>query len=408
MKINQVYEIVNTMTTEMLGDSVVLQEDLTNIVDVGTALENLNSEKWLESAYGKLNDVIGRWIVVNRPFSSPILSVLLQDSWTYGSALRKISITNLMDAEENPTWNLQVGKSVDPNIYYGANVAVTMFNTKDTFEIPLSVVDVQIREAFRSASDMAAFVSALYSMWTMSMDVKLAEFCRRVMNDMIAETVWAEYVDEAGTTLTDLGAKTGVKAVNVLKKYNDEFGTQLTVATAVNNADFLRYLALQLMNHSDRMAELSGLYNMKGYPRHTPKDSEYQKVVMHSEIKNAAEVYLYSETFHDQYVQLINAVSVPYFQGVGQKYEFADTAKIDIITSQGHAVEIPAVLAVMFDRDAMMVSCIDKRIKSNYVPRQEFTNSWAKVDVGLLEFQDENMIVFFMADAPTESGGVTA
>ena len=35
MKVEQVYDIVNTMTKEVLGEETVVNEDLSNIVDVG-------------------------------------------------------------------------------------------------------------------------------------------------------------------------------------------------------------------------------------------------------------------------------------------------------------------------------------------------------------------------------------
>ena len=56
MKVNQVYEILNTISEEMLGDSVVVQEDLSNIVDVGRAFENL--ENGLDNYVRRLQDHI--------------------------------------------------------------------------------------------------------------------------------------------------------------------------------------------------------------------------------------------------------------------------------------------------------------------------------------------------------------
>ena len=58
MKMNQVYDILNTVTQEILGDSVVVAEDLSNIVDVGKAYENL--ENGLDNYVRKLHDHIGR------------------------------------------------------------------------------------------------------------------------------------------------------------------------------------------------------------------------------------------------------------------------------------------------------------------------------------------------------------
>ena len=43
MEMKQIYGIINDVTAEVLGDSVLLKEDLSNIVDIGTAVFDNNS-----------------------------------------------------------------------------------------------------------------------------------------------------------------------------------------------------------------------------------------------------------------------------------------------------------------------------------------------------------------------------
>ena len=38
MKVSQIYELMNNVTSEILGETSLLQEDLSNIVDVGVEL----------------------------------------------------------------------------------------------------------------------------------------------------------------------------------------------------------------------------------------------------------------------------------------------------------------------------------------------------------------------------------
>ena len=43
MKVEQVYNIVNTLTQEYIGGETLVQEDLSNIVDIGSETINLDN-----------------------------------------------------------------------------------------------------------------------------------------------------------------------------------------------------------------------------------------------------------------------------------------------------------------------------------------------------------------------------
>ena len=89
MKMEQVYGILNTITNEILGDSVVVAEDLSNIVDVGRAYEDM--ENGLDNFVRALNDHIGRVVFVERVYRGRVPSVLM-DGWEYGSIMGKLAL----------------------------------------------------------------------------------------------------------------------------------------------------------------------------------------------------------------------------------------------------------------------------------------------------------------------------
>ena len=97
MQVNQIYEIVNDTVKETLGDTAVLNEDLSNVVDIGDAVFDANAfDKYVRS----LVNHIGRVIFVNRTYSGGAPSVLM-DGWQYGSILQKIS-SEMPGASEDP------------------------------------------------------------------------------------------------------------------------------------------------------------------------------------------------------------------------------------------------------------------------------------------------------------------
>lgn len=384
MLVNQIYEIMNTVTNEVLGESVIVAEDLSNIVDVGTAIFNASA---IDNYVRSLVNHIGKVIFVNRPYSGNVPSVLM-DGWEYGSILEKIN-TELPQASENESWELTDGASYDPNIFYKPTVEAKFFNKRVTFEIPMSFTERQVKESFSNAEQLNGFLSMLYNAIDKSMTVKVDALVMRTINNMIGETIVSDY------TSTSLSSKSGVKAVNLLYLYNQRYSQSLTAANAITDPDFIRFASYEMGVYTSRMSKISSLFNIGGKDRFTPTDLLH--VVMLADFKKAANVFLQSDVFHDSFTELPNAELVPYWQGSGQSYDFNDVSKIKITTASGDSVETSGILSVMFDRDALGVTNLDRRVTTNYNPKAEFYNNWYKFDAGYFNDTNENFVVFFVA-----------
>lgn len=387
MQVKQIYEIVNTVSQEVLGNTEVVAEDLSNVVDLGTAIINADA---VDNYVKKLVDRIGKVIFVNRPYSGNTPSVLM-DGWEYGSVLQKIS-AEMPVAVENKSWELVNGTSYDPNIFNGPTVDNKFFNSKSTFEVDMSFTERQVRESFTSVAQLNGFLSMLYNEVEKSMTVKIDGLTKRTINNMIAQTL--HNLSDAGNYSTG-----NVRAVNLLHMYNAEFGTTLTADKAITNKEFIRYSTMIMALYVDRLSTISTLFNVGGKARFTPRDMLH--VVMLSDFKSAAAAYLQSDTFHDQYVQLPNAETVPYWQGSGTDYSFNSVSSIDVTTKTDSAtatVKTSGILAVMFDRDALGVANLDRRVTTNFNPKAEFYNNFYKFDAGYFNDLNENFVVFYVSD----------
>ena len=387
MLVSQIYDIMNGVTSEILGESVVVNEDLSNIVDIGTEIFGATS---VDNFVRSLVDKVGKCVFVARPYAGSAPSVLM-DSWEFGSVLQKIS-ADLPDATENESWDLQDGESYDPNVFYKPSVSAKFFSKRVTFEVPMSFTELQVKSAFNSAEELNSFISMLYNAVDKAMTVKLDALVMRTINAMTGETIHAEY------GAANLNSKSTVKAVNLLYEYNNgpNYGqTPLTAAKALTNPDFIRFAVKQMNIIRARMGKISDLFNIGGKARFTPVD--LMKTVMLSDFKESADVYLQSDTFHDEYTRLAPADVVPYWQGSGTDYAFNSVSKIDVVTPSGDTVQATGILAVMFDRDALGVANMNRRTTSNYNPKAEFYSNWAKMDAGYFADLNENFIVFFIA-----------
>lgn len=385
MKVNQIYEIINDVTKEILGEkTITVAEDLSNIVDVGKEILNGTD---IDNYVKSLVDHIGRVIFVNRKYSGGAPSVLM-DGWEFGSILEKIT-ADLPEATENESWELENGTSYDPNIFYQPKVSAKFFNNRVTFEIPMSFTEKQVKSSFSSREQLNGFVSMLYNSIDRSMTIKIDSLIMRTINNFIGETLHAEYPSN------DYTAKSTVKAVNLLYLYNAEKGTKLTADKCLTDTEFIKYSSYMMKLYVSRLGKASTLFNIGKKDRFTPKDMLH--IVLLDNFASASDVYLQSDTFHKELTEFPNHETVPFWQGSGENYSFTDVSTIDIKTSGNNTIKATGILGVMFDRDSLGVTNLDRRVTSQYNAKAEFFNNWFKFDAGYFNDMNENFVVFFVA-----------
>lgn len=396
MEVKQIYNLVNTITGEILGESIV-KEDLSNVVDVGTAIFNADA---VDNYVKSLVNHIGRVIFVDRAYKGGAPSVLM-DSWEFGSVLEKIS-SDLPAAQEDESWNLVDGQTYNPNVFYKPSVSVKFYNNKTTFEIPLSFTEMQVKESFSNMNQLNGFMSMLYNSVEKAITIKIDALIMRTINNMIGETLYNEMPNGY------YGNFSTIKAVNLLKLYNDTHTESVTASTCMDNPDFIRYATYIISVYSERITKISNLFNIGGKDRFTPK--RVLRCVLLADFKKASEVFLKSDLYNDKYAALPDSDTVPYWQGSGLKYDFNDITKIHLNLASDKDIEIETsgILGVMFDRDALGVSNLNRRVTTNYNPKAEFYTNFYKFEAGYFNDMNENFVVFFVKDAlDSETASVT-
>ena len=393
MDIKQVATLMNGITTEILGEGAVVNEDLSNVVDIGKAIfDNVSYDKYVKT----LVDHIGRVIFVDRKYTGGMAS-LYRDSWEYGAVMEKITGLALPTAVENESWELTNGTSYDPNVFTKPEVAAKFFNKRTTFEVDLSIADKQAKSAFSSASQLNAFVSMLTNDVDKSLTVKQEGLAQRTINNLIAQTVNAEFPTVSDN---DYSGMTGTKAINLLYLYNQQFNPSpaLTAANCLYSAEFIRFATLVITKTLARMKKISSLFNVGNLPRFTPADKQH--LILLSDFKAASDVYLQSDTFHNTLVDLPMSEDVPYWQGSGTAYGFSSISNVHAEIAVGDStkeINLGGILGVAFDHDAAGITNLDKRVTSNYNPKAEFTNYFYKVDCGYFNDLNENAVIFYVA-----------
>ena len=385
MKVTQLKDIVNSVTGEVLGKTDVVNDDLSNLVDVGNEIFDTDN---VDNYVKKLIDRIGQVIFVNRLYAGGVPSVLM-DSWEYGSVVEKIS-ADMPEADENDSWNLQNGQTYSQDTFYQPKVSAKFFNSKVTFDVKLSFTTQQVKESFSNVNELNGFISMLETGVKNSMTVKLDGLIMRTINNMTGQI---------------LNSANGLQKVNLLTEYNTASGQTLTANKALMDKDFLKFASLTIKKYQARITKMSTLFNAGGKARFTTTDNLH--TVLLSDFADSAEVYLMSDTYHNDTVSLPQHETVPYWQGSGKNYDFNSISSIDVKINAGNktAKEIKqtGIVGVMFDTNALGVSNLNQRTTTAYNARAEFYTNFYKMDAGYFNDLNENFVVFYIAD-PVSAG----
>lgn len=380
MKVTQIHTLLNDVTKEVLGQEGLVKEDLSNLVDVGT--EIINADK-VDNFVNKLVHHIGKVQFNIQNYSGKAKNVLM-DSWEFGSILQKID-AELPEATENSTWNLVNGESYDPNIFYQPKVSSQFFDSKTTFEIPISFAEKQVNGSFSNAEQMNGFLSMLTNRVDTSFTIKLDELIMRTINNYIGAVI---------------NKKDPNTSVNLLKLYNTVSGQKLTVDKCLTDKEFLRYANYIINTYVGRISRISSLFNIGKRARFT--NVEDSNLILLNEFVNSTNVFLQPDVQHNELTKVSSFDTVPYWQGSGPNYAFSDISKIDVKINNGESagVEISqsGIIGVLFDRQALGVTNLDKRVTTNYNPKAEFYTNFYKADSGYFNDFNQNFIVFYVAD----------
>lgn len=382
MEVTQIAEIVNQTTAEVTGTEAISDIDLNKVVDTGS--EVLESEKNLDHYVRSLIDRIGKVVFVNRPYTGSTPSVMME-SWEYGAVLEKIAYEGLPEAEENDSWELIDGQSYDPNVFHKPTVSAKFFSERRTFDIEMSFARRQVKSAFTSAAQVQALFSMIETAISDGMTVKIDSLVNLTLANAMA-TIYSNRLTKP------------VQYYDLVSGYKTATGDNtVTPENALVTPEFIRWASMTIKRVLDRMSKFTTLFNTGGKYRHTPNDRKH--LILHTDFESSAATYLYSDTFHNEFVKLPKAETVSFWQGSGTGFDWSDTSKIVVTPRDAQSpVTVNNIVGICFDRAALGVSNLDRRVTSNWNPKGEFTNNWYKFDAGYFNDFNENIVLFTLGE----------
>ena len=382
MTVTQVATLVNSALSETVGESAVIAEDLSNVVDCGRAVIDANA---VDNFVQSLVNHIGKVVFWDRPYIS-IAPKLMMEAWRFGSIKEKLR-ADLPEAVQNDTWALVDNQSYDPFVFHKPSVRAKFFNGRTTFRVEQSIAQEQVEESFSNEYQLHAFISMLEN---------TRRNAHTIANDNLILRTLASTIVYCSTKQHQV--------VNLLSEYNTAFSASLTLEQALRTEGFLRFAiyrmntVMDLMRAPNRVFNSANLDTPMGPIVHTPDDR--QRVVMLTDFARSAGVYLHDapNQFNTGTLAIPSADIVPYWQGIGTAASVTDRAKViaknEVVTSN---TTVNGVLAIVFDEEALGITNYRSQVTTQYNARAHFTNYFDDRVAGYFNDYDEQAVLFIAA-----------
>lgn len=331
--VNQIYTIVNSIFKQMTGRDDITAVDTNSLVAMGNELQNLGKlDLWLNSLSRRIGLTIDGYRVYRNKFAD-----LYRNQIEWGALVQKITV-EMPEAVADNIYDVGQldGQSIDHYIINNPKVHQKIFDKETPYSFYITIQEKLLKEAFLNEGAMRSLINQIFGKVQNKIEVVLEDLARVAVANFIINLTNAQHYH-----LVTMYNATGPN-------------TTVTTATARYDADFLRYAIGIINNVSNKMENMSVLYNSQNYDRFTPRDA--QRLYMLADFMTILETVVSYSAFNPKFVTTKPDILVPYWQAAKRSSEITDWKTISQIqgtNAQGMQVTLNNLIGVMFDRDAV-------------------------------------------------------
>ena len=376
--VKQIYSILNDVAKQTLGTEAIAVVDTQSFISLGDKV--LKSDTDTENFLSKLTDRISKTVYSVRNYTG-INKNLMREPFDYGVIVQKIHV-EMPEAKENNAWKIgEQGYTPTYAPVIKPIVSQKLFNKLSTWEIDVTIPDFMLKTAFLNESSMATFIDAIFTAMNNAMVM-----CADNNANLIRANFIGNKIHSAKPT----------QAINLLSQYNTLTSANLTVASCLRDVDFLKWATMQISLWTKRMRVMSKLFNEDSSSKFT--SGEYLVLDVLQDFASSTATFVQSDTYHKELVALPMYNEVPYWQGSGTSFAFADTSKISVKIDETNEVTQGGIIAVAYDYNAIGTTINEPRSTTDRNNKDEYTNYYNKTTIGCFNDLGENGIVFFIAE----------
>lgn len=394
--VKQITTLINDVVEDMTGQSAAAQTlETTDLVSLGKSIENAGL---IEGFFGALCNRLAKTVYFVRLYDPDTKTPILRDEHEYGAFIQKVYYTSpaFVDNEEYTVPDNSSPKKYQTKSPYDVTqtvaVSAKIFDAQGTFSLNIVRPVDQIRSAFLSGEEMMRFIDGIY-------------LCIENELQLAKEGLVATAINTAMAYDIENGM-----ARNLLAEYNallPDGVDALLAADCLRDADFLRYAGMEIKRTMDFMQRMSTEFNSGGYKTFTPREALSLTVL--SAFSDATDLYLSSDTFHNDLVALPKYSAVPFWQRMADDtiQGFAEISEIKIKHSAltggagaaAHIVNQTGIIAFVHDIEHVAAYFGHRRSWEKYNEIQDLYVHGEVVRNGYAVDPNANGIVFYVADA---------
>lgn len=401
MKVTQMATVLNDVFEEIIGSYVdaegnpnIFKEDLSNFIDMGRYI--CDSSDWqnnYDHYVSKLIDRIGYTLIIDKELDDDGIKIE-SNKYEYGAYLQKIRISDI-DFVDNEVWQLQPNQSYEYFDFKPVDMKAQYFSDKTTFGVEWSWVSKVLKESMESLQKLTQLYAAIENRI-----MKKIRLCTREMKKRLVANV-------NGMNIA-LG-----RQINLIQEYADATGNLIKASNALTNAEFLKFAAMKLKMYKSFMSDPTTILNGQGELNWTPK-ANFRMLAI-TDLDAALTAYLYSSTYHEEFVKLDGYATVSNWQGTIPNFPFDIRSAISVHTTGMPAVpfdpsnpndkvadtdiDFTGIIAVMFDSQAITIWNEEPELNTApFNPKGKFLNYYYSFDCNYYYDAFENSITFVISD----------
>lgn len=357
MELKQIADLLNnTIVPNVLGEGTTIHEDLSDLADLGVAVENLTADQLKDYTKGFVAGVTKTYFD-ERIFNKTIKG-MFRDYADFGGIIQRIK-AGLSQVTDDVSQNLQNGVSYDPNVYVGFDHQNIVYTKDCGFELDWSIPNNMWKSAFKSFAELNKLIAYIYNRAEMTMNVYIYSAEKACLRALIAKKASAR--------------------VKLLSLYNQTYGTQLTADTALTDANFLKWVASVIVDLKRAVTDVNKKYNDGTIETFTP--AENVSVTMLSLFATALEMNMTSGVYHKELVEVGNYDTVNFWQNSGDDIlpDFATVGEIDTELDDGTNVKAEYIIAVIRDEYSAFITAFPESVTAQYNAKGDFTNYFRRI-----------------------------
>lgn len=408
------HTIENSLVRQMTGQATITATDASSFVSTGEFLLN----NGVENVFNALATMLTRTLIAARPYTAKLNMIQAENESEYASRFRKISYY-AQDADPAGNFNTDLFTNLAAGYTSGDNSSNSAksqweqhpgkplqmtFGGVSVWQDCITQYEDAVKYAFQNESEFNRFLGGLITEKENDIESQKEAWNRLAILQHIAATY--AYSQESP-------ARAEGSVIDLTAAFNARFNTTYTRADllGVHLKEFLAFFVAEVKNVSDFMRERSSRLhwpvsvteNSIKYSilRHTPYDR--QRIILYAPLFREAESLVLPEIFHDELLDIDKQ-----YEGVNFWQSPSDRAAVKItpaitntsgVQVAGSAVDLPYVVGMIFDRDALMTSYHLERIRTTPIEaRKAYFNTWYSMARNIISDPTENTVLFIMGE----------